>query len=292
MTDTATAALSGDNSGGAPGAAATAAAPAGAAPTGGQGASPAWYGDADESTSAYVTNKGWQSPTDLLNSYRNLEKFAGGSKNLVELPGVDADEGKLGEFYNRLGRPADPNGYEIKAPEGGDPEMTEWFKSTAHKLGLTSKQATELFGQYNQWATEKMTGVQQASQQQAAQAAERDINSLKQEWGQGYDAQIDMGRRAVAALGMDQAKLSEYEAKLGTGEMLKMFATLGSKLGEPSFADGGRSGGASGFGLTPAQAQQQIADLRTDKGFMDQYMSGNKEAVAKMQRLMGAAYAS
>jgi hypothetical protein len=70
--------------------------------------------------------------------------------------------------------------------------------------------------------------------------------------------------------------------------MLKLFATLGSKMGEDNFA-GDR--GEGGFGTTPAQARAQIADLKLDKGFMDKYISGDRDAVAKMSRLMEAAYA-
>lgn len=287
MSEVTTAAPGGDNGGAASGAALlNGQAPAAAAqPPQGQ---KSWYADFDETTSAYVQNKGWQSPTDLLTSYRNLEKFAGGSKNLLELPGPDADPAKMAEFYNKLGRPEDPGQYGIEPPENGDPEMTNWFKTTAHELGLTTKQAQELFNRYNGFASEKM----QSMGQQASQNAERDIASLKQEWGQGFDAQIDMGRRAAAALGFDADRLSKYESVLGTGEMLKLFATLGSKMGEPTFADGGRSGSAGNFGITPAQAQQQLSELKMDKEFMGQYMAGNKDAVAKMQRLMGAAYAS
>lgn len=87
-----------------------------------------------------------------------------------------------------------------------------------------------------------------------------------------------------------QRYLEALESKLGTGEMLKLFATLGSKMGEPSFAADCRSGNAGGFGTTPAQAQAQISDLKLDKGFMERYMGGDKDAMAKMQRLMEAAH--
>lgn len=277
MSDLATAALTGDNGGGASGAAAPAAA---AAP------SNVWSAEFDEQTAAYVQNKGWQSPADLLSSYRNLEKFAGGSKNLLELPGADADPSAWDSVYAKLGRPNAPGEYGIVAPENGDPELLDWFTKTAHSNGLTTTQAQNLFKQWNEMAGSKM----QAMQEMQAQQAEQSIAELKREWGQAYDQQIDMGRRAVTALGLNQQQLSDYEAKLGTGEMLKLFATLGSKMGEPSFADGGRSGAAGGFGTTPAQAQQQLADLKTDKSFMDQYMQGNPDAVRKMQRLMEAAY--
>ena len=276
MPDTA-AALLGDNG--------TPAAPAaGIAPTAQPSPNSVWTAAFDEDTSAYVSNKGWKEPSDMLMSYRNLEKFAGGAKNLLELPPENATPEQLDAFYSKLGRPADPNEYGLKAPDGGDPAMVEWFKGTAHKLGLSAKQAQSLFTEFN-----GMSGsMQEKLQSQMAQESEKAIGTLKQEWGQAYDQMIGAGRRAATALGYDAGRLSAIEDKLGTAEMLRLFATLGSKMGEDSFA-GERSEG--GFGTTPAAAKQQIADLKLDKGFMDKYLSGDKDAVSKLQRLMEAAHA-
>lgn len=269
MTD-ATAAPMGDNGGTASGAPSTAA--------------PAWNDGFDPDTSAYVQAKGWQSPADLLTSYRNLEKFAGGSKNLLELPGLDADPTAWDSVYNRLGRPENPDGYDIKPPEGGDKDLVDWFKQTAHKNGLTAKQAATLFNEWNTLTGERMQQIQQAQAQQSEQA----VADLRKEWGQAFDQQIDAGRRAAAALGYGEEQLSTLESKLGTADMLKLFATLGSKMGEDSFAGGDRDSG--GFGTTPAAARQQIADLKMDKNFMGEYLKGNPDAVAKMKRLMEASY--
>lgn len=278
----ATAALLGDNGGGN-----GAAAPAGDAPAAPAtpGAAAPWYGQVDEATTAYITNKGWDNPVKAIESYRNLEKFAGGSKSLVELPGPDADEAKLGEFYNRLGRPDSPEKYELKTPQGADPELTGWFKQTAHKYGLTAKQAASLYDDWNQMAV----GKGEAMMADAQQNSEKEIAALRKEWGQGFEKQIDMGKRAVAALGFTEQQLSAYESKLGTAEMLKLFTTLGSKMGEDSFEGGERTGSGS-FGLTPAAARQQITDLKTDKQFMDAYLKGSPEHIAKMKRLTEAAY--
>lgn len=269
----ATAALLGDNGG----------APAGVQPTGQPSPNSVWSASFDEDTRAYVSNKGWKEPTDMLTSYRNLERFAGGAKDLLEMPGDGADQTAMDAFYNRLGRPESPDKYGLEIPTGGDPELLNWFKATAHKSGLTSKQAATLYSDWN-----GMSGsLQEKMQAQTAQDSERAIGSLKQEWGQQYDTMIDSGKRAVAALGYDAGKLSAIEDKLGTAEMLRLFATVGSKMGEDSFVGGRESGG---FGVSAESARQQIADLKLDKEFMTQYLSGNKDAVGKMTRLMGAAH--
>ena len=277
------AALLGDNGGAGAGAPGAGAAPAGVAPTAQPSPGSVWTAAFDEDTNAYVSNKGWKEPQDLLMSYRNLEKFAGGAKNLVELPPEGATPEQLDAFYTKLGRPGSPDEYGLQPPQGADPELTNWFKGTAHKLGLTAAQAKALYTEWN-----GMSGaMQEKLQAQQAQESEKAIGALRQEWGQAFDQQIGAGRRAVAALGLDAARLSAYEEKLGTGEMLKLFATLGSKMGEDSF-EGGRS--ESGFGVTPAQARQEIADLKMDKQFMDNYLKGNPDAVGRMRRLMEAAH--
>lgn len=275
MTDsTATAALSGDNGGANPGATAT------------TPSAPSWMEGFDEDTRAYVGNKAWQSPADMLNSYRALERYAGGSKSIVELPGEDADEAKVNEFYNKLGRPESPDKYGLKAPDGADPKVTEFYSQIAHKHGLTAKQAQGIFGEWNEF----ITGLGAQSEAEMAAAAEREITDIRKEWGQAFQQNLDAGRRAAAALGYNQEKLNALEAKLGPAETLRLFTTLGAKMGEDSFAGGEREG-SSGFGLTPAAARQQIADLKMDNNFMGKYLSGDKDALAKMQRLMEAAHA-
>jgi len=273
----ATAALMGDNGG---------AADNGTAGDNGAVDNGAWNSGFDEETSAYIGNKGWQGVDDVLSSYRNLEKFVGGSKNLIEMPGMDAGEEAMNDFFNKLGRPETADKYGLDVPDTADAELTDWFRNTAHKYGLTDAQAKGLFGDWNEMSGSRLEQMQSNQEQQAEQA----IANLKKEWGQGFDSQIDAGKRAVAALGYDADALNAIEDKLGTADMLKLFASFGSKMSESSFEGGERQGSGS-FGLTPAAAQQQLNDLRTDKSFMDQYLSGNKDAVAKYSRLMEAAYA-
>jgi len=246
-----------------------------------------WADGLDEDTSVYVQNKGWKDPKDILTSYRNLEKFAGGSKNLVELPSVDADPDSLNHFYNKLGRPETPDSYKLGQHENADPEITEWYKNTAHELGLTDKQASTLYDKWNKMSADQMEKMQQES----LQNAEQELAGLKKEWGKGYEAQVDAGRRAVNALGYNKEQLDALEQKMGTAEMMKLFANVGSKMGEDAFADGSRSGSSGAFGLTPAAARQQLSELKMDKNFMAEYLNGNKDAIAKMERIMGAAYA-
>lgn len=257
---------------------------AGAGATNNAGTPQSWNAGFDEDTNAYVSNKGWQNPADVLNSYRNLEKFVGGSKNLLEMPGENADEAALNNFFNKLGRPESADKYNFNIPDGGDAQLTDWFRQTAHKNGLTDKQASAIFDAWNEMSMARV----QSMQDEMKTNSEKDLENLRKEWGQGYDAQISAGKQAVKALGLTEEKLNEIEDKIGTSELLRLMATFGSKMGEDSFDGGDRSN--AGFGLTPAAARQEIADLKLNKDFMAEYLKGNNDAVAKMKRLMEYAH--
>jgi hypothetical protein len=270
--ETGTAALSGDN--GASNASAN------------EGQASAWNAGFDEDTNAYVDNKGWGGVEDVLSSYKNLEKFQGGAKNLIEMPGVDASDDDRSSFFNKLGRPETADQYSSELPEGGDSDFFNWFRDTAHAQGMTDSQASGLLTAYEEMNASRMEAYETGQRE----ASEKAIGDLQKEWGQGYDAQMDMGKRAVAALGYDEQSLTDLEGKMGTSEMLKLFANLGSKMGEDSFEDGSRGSSNGSFGLTPATARQQMSDLKLDKSFMGEYLGGNPDAVSKMKRLMEAAH--
>lgn len=127
--------------------------------------------------------------------------------------------------------------YAIEFPEDeeGAKMVAEWFKDA----GLTKKQAAAL--------VEKRAAAFEAqkSAQAAAAAAEAariesqvkaDDSALKAEWGDRYDANIELGRRAVRQFEIPGDVLEAVEQKVGYGQMLRMFARIGQGLGEDTAA--------------------------------------------------------
>jgi hypothetical protein len=242
-----------------------------------------WTTGFDEDTLGYVKNKGWNDPSELLTSYRNLEKFQGGSKNLIEVPGEDASEDVISNFYDQLGRPGSPEEYGIELPDGGDAELLNWFQEMSHRHGLSSKQAQQIFQDYQEMSSTRIEAMENDFKLQSEQA----IEDLKREWGRDYESNLNAGRLAAQGLGYDEQSLSELETKMGTAEMLNLFSKIGSRMGEDTFVDGNTD---NGFGTSPAQAQAKINELKNDAQFMQRYMSGDKAATQKMKELMEKAY--
>lgn len=249
------------------------------------GNAPPWYGN--QELTGYIENKGWKDPSQVVEGYKNLEKILGDKANALVLP-KEGDATAWGDFYNRLGRPANSGEYKFSDVEGGDENLTNWFKETAHKNGLTQAQAAAMYDEWNQ----HMQSGSQESQVAAEAKATKDINDLKKEWGNEYEANIKAGQRAASRFGFTEAEIVGMEQSVGTKAMLQRFAQIGRALGEDSFESG--SGGRDQFGLTPQAAQQQIKDLQMDSNFNAAYLDagnpGHKAAAEKMRNLFEAAY--
>ncbi|RJO61602.1 MAG: hypothetical protein C4542_06065 [Dehalococcoidia bacterium] len=253
----------------------TGASPAPAAP-----AAPAtdWSAGLDPDTGAYTKNKGWKAPSDIITSYRNLEKVIGADRagRTVVLPGKDAKPEELEALYNRLGRPASPDKYSISA-EGDDGGFTEWARGTFHKSGLTDVQAKSLAGEYQAYA-------KQVSERRAAEMADKmaaEHESLKKEWGAKYEHNVGVAKRAAAAFGVPPEVLDTLQQAIGFAGVMKFMATVGAKMGEDTFEEGGDKGG--GFGLlSPAEAKAELDRLMSDKDFKTAWLDKNHPRHAEM----------
>ena len=81
----------------------------------------------------------------LAKSYVNAQSMIGADK--VAIPGKHATDDDWGEVYRRLGRPDEPEGYQLdnNPGEGIEPneQMLQWFMGAAHEAGLSGAKAVE-----------------------------------------------------------------------------------------------------------------------------------------------------
>lgn len=246
-----------------------------------------WLEGASEDVSAFVQNKKWQSPLDMAESYRNLEKYVGApAEKIAHIPDfAKGEKAELDAFYAKAGRPADPSGYTIPVPEGVPDtfakEAANWF----HEAGLNPMQAkllAEKFNGHSQASQEAM----QAQYQESVVAQEA---GLRREWGSAFDQNVQAAKAATAQLGLKNEQIDALEKTLGFDGLLKMMASIGGKIGEDNFISP-ESQGQSFGAMTPAQAQSRLASLQQDKTWVTKYLNGNAEAKAEMERLQRFAY--
>ena len=218
----------------------------------------------------------------LAKSYLELNKFLG--KRLE-----DMSPEELETYYDKLGRPKSADEYEVNL-EG---ELTDWYKQTAHELGLSKRQAEKLAESYHKIEEERMQ--QYETQKQALM--DDWVNQVKQEFGPEFDNRVKIAQAAVRTFGGEELKNFLNETGLGNHPaMVKAFAEIGKELGEDKLVNPESTGG---FGITPKEAQQKISMLKSDPDFMDRYLARGKyrksskehqEAVKQIQDLYSLAF--
>lgn len=237
---------------------------------------------------AHVTTKGYKSPADVVIAHRAAEKLIGvPADQVLKFPKEMTPEFER-EAFTRLGRPAEAKDYEIATPkEGGfDQGFVDWARGAFDKANLTKGQAKALSEQYNDlFAT-------RAAADKAA-LAKRDteqVSTLTAEWGANMAKNTALVDRAATAFGMKPEHLAALKQVMGPADAMKFMFGIGSKLGaDDGYVDGEHRTNQS-FGMTPEQAQSEIALLRKDKDFIGKYARGDSEAKARMLRLNQAAY--
>ena len=213
----------------------------------------------------------------------------------VALLPKDATDAQKDAFYKAIGRPDNSSGYEMTPPRGqqNDPGMEKWARDAFFKAGLTGEQAKQLYEAWNTQAAQQQT-------QQAAQSDEKvkaDFAAFKTSLGANADTLLAGADKAVNALGLSPENMKAVRDAMGFPAVAELMVNIGKRLG-------GETGGfVSGSGtptatdpssMSPEQAKATITQFQSDAEFMKIYRDkghpGNRDAVAKMEKLFAAGY--
>jgi hypothetical protein len=191
----------------------------------------------------------------LAKSYAELESYRGKS---FAVPAADAPDEEWGKVYDRLGRPASADKYDIKLPDGVEVDKdfmksaTGWF----HAAGLNQKQAQAVVERFVASTTEQASEAQRT----AARAVEQEVDKLKREWGSGeFEKNVQIANRAFAQYmppGAEDLVLADG-TKLGNNPaMVRAFAAIGREIGEANLMMGDAGG------ETLDQVNSRIAEIQ------------------------------
>jgi len=242
-----------------------------------------------------MAQKNYKTPHETAVAYYNLNKIASTEESKkVIIPGADAKPEELDAFYTKLGRPANPEGYndvfkfddKVKV----DPTVLDFGKKLAHKLGLDPKRAKTMADDWNAFAAE------QGQKSATTWSADNDkaVETVKQKWGAEADAMIEGGRRVYKSLGLDDKLMTQIEAHIGAAPVIELLARIGKATAEGGFMGGGGGGGSGDpNAMTPEAAAIEINRLNGDKDFQEKYMnrhhSEHESALARMNALYARA---
>lgn len=245
------------------------------------GAEKHWYSDLPAETQGFLEGKHWNSPTGLpklIKGYQELEKqFSSADK--IMLPKDDKDTEGYNKLYTKLGRPESADKYTF--PEGVDPNVVKSLAPKLHELGITQKQAQALA----QLDIDRANAAQQAQ----AEASKADQNAampqLQAEWGDKFNENVELARRAMRGLGMNlDQHFTPMAMAIGAKNAMKLLQLAGINTRESNAASIGDA--QAGFGLTPNQAKAELAEKGAE--LMERARKGDKAAIAHRLRLIKA----
>lgn len=272
------------------GAAAISAAAAAAAPTAAP-ANDAWFGKLENpEVRTWAEAKGWKDPMSAVESAYNLEKLIGFDKagRTLVVPDENSTPEQKQAFLQKLGVPEKPDGYNLPVPQGMDPAFSKEAANWMHEAGIPAEAGAKLAEKWNA----HMASMQEQADQQFAVQSENEFSAWKAEQGSAADQNIELAKRAAAQFmpAKDaterQDMISKIERAIGTGNFMKMMAAVGAGLGEHKV----HQGGEGGLVLTPAQAQQRIVELKSNREWTSAYLGGDKAKASEMENLMKLAY--
>lgn len=239
----------------------------------------------DDKAKAFMTGKNFSSIETFVHSAMHADNLAR-ARNVIELP----EAGKEGEWngWSKLGWTEKREDYKIESPKV--PEGVEYSKAIeqkivdvahAHRVPAAAAKAILDAG------VEAMLGDVQAVRERGA-LAQKDLDTkLRADWGDRYDANVEIARRGAMAYGFGEPESAELEKIVGSPRLAVLFHKIGETVTEDQITGGSSRSGAP---MNPQAAGAELARLHGDPEFLaklnDTRHPGHKGAMAERDRLI------
>jgi hypothetical protein len=256
-----------------------------AAPIDGQTAPTNWHDGLQDTFKSDPSIKTFVETEDGLNkfveSHLNLRKKMG---NAVWVPDPDkATPEEVQAFRTKLGVPESPDKYELKYKEHEafkyDEETDKIYKTLAHKIGLTPKQAQDLAD----FDSDRLVSAYEAVQKKYNDASEE----VKKEWGNDYQVNLDRANNVIRQFAdeKDMEIIKRYE---NDPALCRIFNKIGNSMSEHKFvqSDSGNDIAGNRQALED-EASGYLAKMQDPKTPDAEKKILNRKATAIYEKLWG-----
>jgi len=198
-----------------------------------------WYPDEH---AELVTKQGWTGSADVLRDYNELQKSASGK---VKMPTPESSADEVSAFYDKIGRPVNAEGYELARPElpegmTYDENFEKAMCGVAYEAGIPKAAMQAIVKAYNEFQVEQYNTVTA----ELTKTFDEVQNTLKADWKDKYDANLEVARRACKELGGDDFVALLESNKLGNNPVfIKTFHNIGLKILNDTLIQGTQGGG-------------------------------------------------
>jgi len=158
------------------------------------------------------------------------DELTGKLEKAIFKPGEDATPEDVSAYNKALGVPDSSDEYEF--PDTGiehDEEMMKWSRDIFHKNGLTKEQGAEISKSWDGF----VQGMYDAQVQTAKEASDTANEKLKTDWGNDYDNNLELTKRAFQKF--SNTELDAFFDETGIGNhsvLIRAFHEIGKALGE------------------------------------------------------------
>ena len=194
-------------------------------------------------------------------SHLNLEKLLGHEK--VPIPkGVEDQEG-WSRYRKAMGIPESAGGYELEdaqMPESAQNAMFDktQFAEIMAKNNATPAQAEGMWKEYTDLTKSTHDKLMQGYQAKVDEA----INTLRQDWGDSYDANVELGQTVINKFSSDKEMNDYLTATLSSSPQgIKFLQKVGEQFAE------NRIGGfdVKRYSMSPSEAKQEYEKILSDQ---------------------------
>jgi hypothetical protein len=193
---------------------------------------PRWHHSLPGPLKGHEALKGY---TTIGDAAQALVELRGQSERMVEIPAADAPMEEREAFYEKLGRPKGPDGYELRKPENW-PADQPWsskqaklFAEKAFKVGVPKAMAEQLHSEIVQEGRNAL--LDQTAQQRAA--AEKREETLKQLYGAHVEENVKRAHRSMEMVGGPTVKAElEKQGLLRSPNQIRAWNRIWETIGE------------------------------------------------------------
>ena len=197
----------------------------------------------------------------LAKSYLSAQHMIGGDK--IGKPSQSWTDDQWTEHHIHSGRPDTSEGYEFKL-EGQLADSTlEGFRESAHKAGLSGKQAQSVA----EFMDSSLGQMQTDRADQAETLRHEGEQELRQQYGKAYEQKLDLAIGAARQMLGDKVDILE-NVELSDGrllgdhpEIIRMFSAFAEQIGEDNLI-----GETTEMVMTPDEAQRQLSEVTRQDG--------------------------
>jgi len=205
---------------------------------------PTWMGQLTGDLQKSESLTKFKNISELGKAYGELEGRLGKS---ITIPGEDSTDEERANFFAKLGRPENADGYELQFGENIPEYMKKAFQADEKefrelmfKSGFSGDQAKAMHG----YIQDKLLDGQKLEAMFRQKQYNDGTTALKESWGADFGKNLNISQMALQRFADIESIQFLKESGLGNHPgVIKMMYKIGQAISEDTFVDGGEAGG-------------------------------------------------